>query len=160
MQLKAKSYNRHMELGFSGPATGLIWALRTQSGKKKVRNEFPGPLGPGAQKVQNGVKKSNQQLFNYLGSFSTLSWTYWAPDAERPQQLMSDSLCHFGPERPKWRPSGGQKLSQTRTLFQTAIGSTPKRNVCERGQIIDVSRSRRADALGQGLFAVADACKA
>ena len=35
-----------------GPATGLIWALRAQSGQK---SEFPGTLGLGPS--QNGVKK-------------------------------------------------------------------------------------------------------
>ena len=35
--------------GPSGPKVG-----------KKSENEFPGPLGPGAQKVENGVEKESK----------------------------------------------------------------------------------------------------
>ena len=50
--------NYYQDLGFPGPATGVIWALRAQSWKKSRKT---GPRGPGAQKVENGVEKVEKQ---------------------------------------------------------------------------------------------------
>ena len=46
-------------LGFLGPATGVIWALRAQKLQIESENEFPGPLGSGAQKVETGGEKES-----------------------------------------------------------------------------------------------------
>ena len=37
-----------------------------------------------------------------LWALVDLVWTFlWGPQAKRPRGLISDSFCHFGPERPK-----------------------------------------------------------
>ena len=57
-----------LNLGFSGPATGVIWALGPKVAKR-VRNEFPGPLGP------EGPKSPKTESKN--GSKSTIFQTIW-----------------------------------------------------------------------------------
>ena len=60
--------------------------------EKESENEFPGPLGPGAQKVQNELKRSqNRQFFDYFDSFSTPFWTFWAPALRGARNSFSDS---------------------------------------------------------------------
>ena len=49
-------------------------------GRKMSENESPWPLGPGAQKVQNGVDIN--YFFNHFGSFPTPFWS-WTPGTER-----------------------------------------------------------------------------
>ena len=57
-------------LRFSGPATGVIWALRAQSGKKSPKREASRPQG--SKKSQTESKTSQNWLFfNYFDSFST-----------------------------------------------------------------------------------------
>ena len=52
-------------LGFSGPATGVFWALRAQSGKEfKISSR--GLSAPGVQTVQSGVKNESKSTIFQL----------------------------------------------------------------------------------------------
>ena len=78
------------------PATGVIWALRAQKWQRDSE------ISSAPKKSKTESKKSqNRQFLSYFDSFSTPFWAFWAPVAERPRELISDSLCHFGPEGPK-----------------------------------------------------------
>ena len=48
-----------LALGFTGPATGVIWALRAQSCKESRKMSSRALLAP-AQKVHNGVEKESK----------------------------------------------------------------------------------------------------
>ena len=53
------------------------WALRPKVGNG-VDNEFPGPSGPGAQKVKNGVEKDFQLRFQlWARRAQELLWGGW-----------------------------------------------------------------------------------
>ena len=88
------------------------WALRAQSGNG-VENEFPGPSGPRAQKVKNGVEKESkkwkfQLFFNFFDSFSTPFLTFWTPGPEGPGNSFSTPFPTLGPKGPR-TPLGGLK---------------------------------------------------
>ena len=55
----------------------------------RVENEFPGPSGPGVQKVKIRVEKESklekELKFPLFDSFSTLILTFWGPGAGRPK---------------------------------------------------------------------------
>ena len=82
--------------GYLGPL-GPKW-------QKESENEFPGPVGPRAQKVQNGVenepKSTVSQQFNYFDSFSTPFSTFGAAKARGPGNHFR-IISNFGPEGPK-----------------------------------------------------------
>ena len=50
-------------LGFPGPATGVIWALRAQIWKKSPKMSSRGLLAPGPKKSKTESKKSQNRLF-------------------------------------------------------------------------------------------------
>ena len=72
---------------------------------KRVGNEFPGPLGFGAQKV---AKQSRQRVKvvenSRFDSFSTRFSTFWAPGPRGPGNSFSDSFS--GPDTPNDPCSG------------------------------------------------------
>ena len=53
--------------------------------EKESENGFPGPLGPGAQKVQNGVEIEPKSIVFQL---STPFSTFWAPGLRGPRELI------------------------------------------------------------------------
>ena len=94
-----------LQFWFSGPATGIIWALRAQSGKKSPKWVPRAFRLLGAQKVPNGVEDESK-----LTTF----------------QLFFDSIWDFlGPQEPK-----GSRNS-FRTLFAT-LGPKGPSDPCSR----------------------------
>ena len=79
------------------------------------------PPFPKNLRVQNRLKitKTNSQgiMFviiscqrafkNYFDSLSAPFGTSWAPEAERPRELVPDSFRHFGPKGPQMTPVAG-----------------------------------------------------
>ena len=80
-----------------------------------VENEFPGPSGPGLQKVKKRVEKSQKSgNFNSFSTFLTLFrliFNFLGPGPGRPRELIFNSVSNFGPEGPK-NSSGGMEGSQ------------------------------------------------
>ena len=74
-------------MGFPEPATRVISALRAQKLQTESENEFPGALGPGAQKVQTGVEKESISRIVDFDSFldSVLDlFGPWNREAQEP----------------------------------------------------------------------------
>ena len=80
--------------------------------EKESENEFPGPLGPGAQEVANGVEKEvNSTVFQLFGLFFDSVFDFWGLGAERPWELIFGLFSNFGRKGPN-DPCSGQKFSQ------------------------------------------------
>ena len=69
------------------PATGVIWALRAPKIGKSVQ-EFLGPLGRGAQKIENGVEKESKSTVSTLLTCFRLRFQLFGFQGERPRQLI------------------------------------------------------------------------
>ena len=50
------SIHLELSLGFSGPATGVIWALRAKRWQDEFEMSSRGLSGPGVRKVQTRVE--------------------------------------------------------------------------------------------------------
>ena len=72
--------------GRSGPKVG-----------KESENEFPGPLGPRAQKVANSRTRVKIDCFSTFRLFFDSVFDFLGPGAERPRNSFSDSFSNFGP---------------------------------------------------------------
>ena len=59
------------------------------------------PLGPGAQKVQNGVENKINYFSTVLTHFRLSFGLFGTPEPQRPQGLIFDFFFDFGPEGPK-----------------------------------------------------------
>ena len=60
------------------------------------------PVGPVAQKVENGVEKESKwTVFTYFDSFSTPCLPFWAAGPRGTGNSFLDSFSNFGPEVPK-----------------------------------------------------------
>ena len=93
------SHQSLLHLGFPGPATGVIWALRAQSWKKSRKMSSRGLSAPRPQKSQTESKKSRKTVD--FDSFSTRFSTFCAPGPRGPGNSFSDSFSNFGPGGPK-----------------------------------------------------------
>ena len=70
--------------------------------ENESENEFPGPLGPGAQNVENRVEKeSKSTVFQLFCLFSDSVCDFWGPGAERPPGTHSNSFSNCGLGGPK-----------------------------------------------------------
>ena len=76
-------------LGFRGPATGVIWALRAQSWKKSPRMSCRGLSAPGSKKSKTESKKSqNSIVFQLFWLFFDSGFDFLGFRAERPRELI------------------------------------------------------------------------
>ena len=113
----------------------LCWRLRLRlhcpscesSGSSSIilpRNEFPGPLGPRAQKVENGVERKSQ---------STVFQLFCLFEPRGPEGSGTHFLTLFptlGPKGPN-DPCSGQKFLQTEFIFKDAPSGTLSAHVQE-----------------------------
>ena len=107
-----------INLGIPGPATGVIWAPSGRKLQIESENGFPGPPGPGAQKVQNGVeiffdskKSQNRLFFNDFDSFSTLFGRFGPRGQKGTGTHFRTLFATFAPKGPN-DPCSGQKFSR------------------------------------------------
>ena len=108
------------------PPRGVLGPFRPKVGNG-VENEFPGPSGPGAQKVKNRVEEESkkwkvQLFFNFFDSFSTLFLTFWAPGPEGPGNSFSTPFPTLGPKGPR-TPLGGWKGRNATVVIVSVVGS-------------------------------------
>ena len=99
------------------PPRGVLGPFGPKVGNG-VENEFPGPSGPGAQKVKNGLEKKSKkwklQLFlKFFDFFSALFLTFGAPGPEGPGNTFSTPFPTLGPK--------GPVLVTFRSLFLTLL---------------------------------------
>ena len=68
---------------------GVIWARWAGSWKRAGKYELPGPLRPGAQKVETGVEKeSKSTVFQLTWIFFDSVCDFLGPGAKRPRELI------------------------------------------------------------------------
>ena len=102
-------------LGISGPATGVIWALQAQSGKKSSKWVH------GASRPWGFKSPQNRLFFNYFHSFLTAFWLFGPAGLRGPRNSFRTLLATLGPKGP-YDPCSGQKFSQPETLFSQFWG--------------------------------------
>ena len=80
------------------PPRGVLGPFGPKVGNG-VENEFPGPSGPGVQRVRNRVEKVEKELkFPLFDSFSTLFLTFWTAWPEGPENSFSTPFPTLGPK--------------------------------------------------------------
>ena len=88
-------------LGFCGPATGVIWALRAQSWKKNPKMSSQALSIPRPKKSKTESNKSQHRLFfNYLDSFRLRFRVLGAAGLRGPGTHFRTLFPTLGPEGP------------------------------------------------------------
>ena len=73
--------------------------------------EFPGPLGPAAQKVENGVEKESKlTVFQLFWLFFDSGFDFLGPGAERPRELIFGLFFQLWARRAQMTPVAGKSF--------------------------------------------------
>ena len=76
--------------------------------KKESENEFLGPLGPGAQKVENGVEKElKSTVFQLFWLFFDSVSNFLGPGSERSRELIFRLFFQLWAQRAQMTPVAG-----------------------------------------------------
>ena len=96
------SATKSLLLGFPGPATGVIWALRAQSWKKSLSVGSGAFQAPGPKSRKRSRKRVNIVEKQSILTLFRLHFRFFgAPGPKGPGNSFSDSFSNFGPEGPK-----------------------------------------------------------
>ena len=79
--------------------------------EKESENEFPGPLGSGAQKVETGVEKESKSIvFQLFWHFFDSVFDFLGPGAERPRKLIFRLFFQPWARRAQMTPVAGKRF--------------------------------------------------